>query len=116
VPSDVTGLGHLILGMRAAYTRCENAMAYARQTAGALANLPASTWIAYDLQAGTYVANAHANPEGRVRWYTQLSEILAPYITEQSSILEGGCGDATTMAGVLRYVKKTPKRKRVFDK
>lgn len=38
--SDVTELGRLILGMRAAYTRGENAMAYARQTAGAQGNVP----------------------------------------------------------------------------
>ena len=112
LPSDVTELGRLILGMRAAYARGENAMAYARQTAGALANSPASTLISYDLQAGTYVADARANPEERVRWCTQLSEILAPYITEQSSVLEVGCGEATTIAGVLKYLNKAQARSR----
>ena len=113
--SDVTELGSLILGMRAAYTRKENVMAYARQTAGALRNSSVATLIAYDLQAGRYIAAARANPEGRVRWCGQLSEILNPYITEQSSILEVGCGEATTLAGVLERLDNTPKHALGFD-
>jgi len=57
--ADVTELGRLILGMRAAYARGENAMAYARQTAGVLGNSPVSTLIAYEIQAGIYIASAH---------------------------------------------------------
>jgi len=113
--SDVTEMGRLILGMHAAYARGENAMAYARQTAGSLGNSPVSALIAYDLQAGTYISGARANPEGRVRWCGQLSKILDPYITEQSSILEVGCGEATTLAGVLKYLSKAPKHALGFD-
>jgi len=113
--SDVTELGRLILGMRAAYTRGDNVMAYARQAAGALGNSSISALIAYDLQAGTYIAGARANPEGRVLWCGQLSEILDPYITEQNSILEVGCGEATTMAGVLKYLNNAPKHALGFD-
>jgi ubiquinone/menaquinone biosynthesis C-methylase UbiE len=113
--SDVTELGSLILGMRAAYARKENAMAYARQTTGALKNSSVATLIAYDLQAGSYVAAARATPEGRVRWCGLLSEILNPYITEQSSILEVGCGEATTLAGVLKRLNNTPRHALGFD-
>ncbi len=113
--SDVTELGSLILGMRAAYARGENAMAYARQAAGVLDNSPVTTLIAYDLQAGTYVAIARADPDGPVRWCGQLAEIMSPYITEQSSILEVGCGEATTLAGVLKYLNNKPKHALGFD-
>lgn len=113
--SDAAELGRLILGMRAAYASGENAMTYARQTAGVLSNSPVSTLIAYDLQAGTYIAAARAEPEGRVQWCGQLSEIMNPHITEQSSILEVGCGEATTLAGVLKSLSKTPKHALGFD-
>ncbi len=113
--TDVTELGRLMLGMRAAYARGENAMEYARKTAGALGNSPASTLIAYDLQAGTYIAGARANPDARARWCGQLAEILNPYISTQSSILEVGCGEATTLAGVLKRLDKTPKHALGFD-
>lgn len=62
--SDVADLRHLILGMRAAYARGDNAMEYARQAASTAGNLTIATLIAYDLQAGSYIAGARANPEG----------------------------------------------------
>lgn len=107
--TDVGELGRLMLGMRAAYARGENAMGYARQTESALGNSPISTLIAYDLQAGTYIARARAHPDIRVRWCSQLASILNPYITKQSSILEVGCGEATTLAGVLKCLDNIPK-------
>lgn len=106
--TDVTELGRLMLGMRAAYARGENVMEYARQTTNVLANSPISTLIAYDLQAGAYIAGARANPEARIRWCSQLADILNPYVTRQSSILEVGCGEATTLAGALRCLNNTP--------
>ena len=113
--ADVTELGQLMLGMRAAYARGENVMEYARQTASALGNSPISTLIAYDLQAGTYIAGARANPEARLRWCNQLAGILNPYITKQSSVLEVGCGEATTLAGVLKHLNDTPRHALGFD-
>lgn len=114
-PADATELGRLMLGMRAAFARGENVMEYARQTTGVLGNSPIPTLIAYDLQAGTYVAGARANPEARVLWCDQLADILNPYITKQSSILEVGCGEGTTLAGVLKRLSNTPKHALGFD-
>ena len=113
--TDVTELGRLLLDMREAYARGENVMEFARQTAGTLSNSPISTLIAYDLQAGSYIAEARANPEWRARWCGQLADILNPYITRQSSILEVGCGEATTLAGVLKHLDNTPKHALGFD-
>ena len=113
--ADVTELGRLMLGMRAAYARGENVMEYARQTASVLGNSPISTLIAYDLQAGTYIAGARANPDARQRWCNQLAGILNPYITKQSSVLEVGCGEATTLAGVLKHLNDTPRHALGFD-
>lgn len=106
--SDVAELRHLILGMRAAYARGENAMEYARQAAGAIGNSVVATLIAYDLQAGSYVADARENPERNSRWCAQLAEILDPLLSRQSSLLEVGCGEATTLAGVLQRLANTP--------
>lgn len=106
--SDSDELRHLILGMRAAYERGENAMEYARQVAGTAGNSVAATLIAYDLQAGSYVAGARAKPEYNSRWCTQLAGILDPLLTSQCSLLEVGCGEATTLAGVLQRLNSTP--------
>lgn len=64
--------------------RKENVMAYARRTTGALRNSSVATLIAYDLQAGRDIAAARANPEGRVRWCGQLSEVLNQYVTKDA--------------------------------
>lgn len=106
--SDSEELRHLILGMRAAYARGENAMEYARQAAGMSGNSAVATLIAYDLQAGSYVAGVRENPEGNLRWCAQLADILDPLLTKQSSLLEVGCGEATTLAGVLQRLTNTP--------
>lgn len=106
--SDSEELRHLILGMRAAYARGENAMEYARQAAGMRGNSAVATLIAYDLQAGSYVAGVRENLEGNSRWCAQLAEILDPLLTKQSSLLEVGSGEATTLAGVLQRLTNTP--------
>jgi len=56
--ADVTELGRLIPGMRAAFTNGENVMEYARQRKDALGNSPIATLIAYDLQAESYISGA----------------------------------------------------------
>lgn len=106
--SDVAELRKLIMGMRAAYARGENAMAYARQALNSDDNSLVSALIAYDLQAGSYVASARENPEGNLRWCKQLAGILDPLLTKQGSLLEVGCGEATTLAEVLQHVVNKP--------
>lgn len=68
-----------------------------------------ATLIAYDLQVGSYVAGARENPEGNSRWCAQLAEILDPLLNKQSSLLEVGCGEATTLAGVLQHLTNMPR-------
>lgn len=106
--SDAEELRLLITGMRDAYVRGENAMEYARQTGSATGNSPVATLIAYDLQAGSYIAEAKSNPSANLRWCSQLAEIIDPFLSKQSSLLEVGCGEATTLAGVLHHVTNTP--------
>ena len=112
---DKSDLRARILDVKAAYARGENAMEFLRNVTGDSRNSVVSTLLAYDLQAGSYVANARANPEGRQLWCTQLSRILQPYLAERSSILEVGCGEATTLAGVLRSLKCAPSYALGFD-
>jgi hypothetical protein len=80
-----------IEGMVAAYSRGENVMAWARSNlAYDGANDIVSTLVAYDLQAGSYVANARTNPEFRDKWCAQLANLISPYIEPGDSILEVG--------------------------
>ena len=98
-------LGELIRGMRAAYARGDNAMAYAREALEAQGfdgrNQRLSTLVAYDLQAGTYIDATRKDPESNVRWCRQLAALIAPELPQGGSLLELGVGEATTLAGVL---------------
>lgn len=98
-------LANLIVGMRGAYVRGENAMAYAREALKIQGvegrNQRLATLIAYDLQAGAYVEGARANPVEKRRWCRQLADLIAPVLPKGGSLLEVGVGEATTLAGVL---------------
>ncbi|WP_419177001.1 class I SAM-dependent methyltransferase [Desulfosediminicola sp.] len=99
-------LAQLIIGMHAAFSRGENAMAWARANSkSGDKNSTVSTLIAYDLQSGSYVDAARKNPEYTNAWCEQLSELVKPYVDTGGRILEVGVGEGTTFAGVLRRLK-----------
>lgn len=102
--SDKEELGRIILGMRAAYARGDNAMAWARANSAFEDNTMVSTLVAYDLQAGTYVEWAREHPDYINGWCTQLAELLQPYVETGDRILEVGVGEATTLTGVMKAI------------
>ena len=113
--SDAGALRDLIAGMRAAYSRGLNAMEYARSVTGNAENLTTATLIAYDLQAGSYAAATRANPHENDRWCAQIAALVAPFVSAQTSILEIGCGEATTLAGVVHHLPLLPRSALGFD-
>lgn len=112
---DSSMLRELAIGMREAYQRGENAMEYARAKLGRETNLGVATLIAYDLQAGSYVRYALSDPDGRERWCSQLARIVDAVLPAAGNILEVGCGEATTLAGVLEHLHAKPARAFGFD-
>jgi SAM-dependent methyltransferase len=100
--SDVDGLKSYLIGMREAYSRGENTMAWARANASRSGNSLISTLIAYDLQAGSYVAEAESNPAYFQKWTRQLGQLVQPYLSAGDRVLEVGVGEATTLSGVIR--------------
>jgi SAM-dependent methyltransferase len=108
------GLSAIIRGMRTAYFAGGNAMEWCRDHLratedGALGNDPVATLVAYDLQAGSYIALAKATPETNERWCTQLARLLDGVAQEGDSLLEIGVGEATTLAGVIQKIAVTPR-------
>lgn len=103
--SDAAELGQLIIGMRAAYNRGENVMAWARVNTKRAENNLLSTLVAYDLQAGTYIESARKQPEFMTQWCAQLAELIRPYLDSGDNILEVGVGEATTLTGVIKQLE-----------
>lgn len=108
-------LRELLAAMRTAFARGDNAMEYARQMLGRNDNLAAATLIAYDLQAGAYVRHALADPESKLRWCTQLADLVAPHLPPGGSVMEVGSGEATTLAGLLAALPQRPASALGFD-
>jgi ubiquinone/menaquinone biosynthesis C-methylase UbiE len=100
--SDTNQIKSLILGMKEAFFRGENAMAWARKNVTSQENILTSTLIAYDLQAGSYRDIATKNPKYFREWSSQLANLIRPYIKPSDSILEVGIGEATTLSGVIK--------------
>lgn len=111
----VKDLRDLVIGMREAYARGENAMEFARRTLNRSDNLGAATLIAYDLQAGAYVRHALSDPDGKRRWCAQLADLIGPLMPEGGSVMEAGSGEATTLGGVLAALPRPPSRALGFD-
>lgn len=112
---DILQLKTFIVNMRAAFARGENAMEYARRELGEATNLPVATLIAYDLQAGSYVDLARSNPANNDKWCQQLSKLIAPFLVDSGSLLEVGCGEATTLAGMIKHLPVKPSAAYGFD-
>jgi ubiquinone/menaquinone biosynthesis C-methylase UbiE len=102
--SEAQDLRRLIIGMRDAYHRGENAMAFARSHSISDTNSVVSTLIAYDLQAGSYVAETRRNLDYNKNWCNQLAGLLQPFVESGDTILEVGVGEATTLAGVIKSI------------
>jgi hypothetical protein len=107
-------LRDLVLGMRTAYARGENAMEYARGkllengvAEAEFQNHLYATLIAYDLQSGSYVKNARENPRHKKKWCQQVAGLIEPFLPNNGLLLEVGVGEATTLAGVLDELEKT---------
>ncbi len=105
--TDAKDIGRVISGMRSAYMRGDNAMAWARANTNEIGNSVVSTLVAYDLQAGSYVANARANPIFVNNWCKQLASLIKPHVVSGDSVLEVGVGEATTLAGVIKSLESS---------
>lgn len=107
----------LIQKMRLAYQRGENAMACAREILGESENSLIATLISYDLQAGSYISAVKNNPEFQERWCHQVASIVNPLIKDkkQFTLLEVGCGEATTLRGVIEKLSHVPEYSLGFD-
>jgi len=88
--------------LKDAYLRGENITTLLRRQAGLDHNTAEIIEVAYDLQAGSYVAAMEA-PDmvaHKVLYAAEIARVIAD-LTAPSSVLEAGVGEATTLSGVL---------------
>jgi ubiquinone/menaquinone biosynthesis C-methylase UbiE len=71
--------------------------------------------VSYDLQAGTYIDFVEKNPEQPTRYAAELAEILNQHIKPNSSLLDVGTGELTTLSMVFSSLTQKPSNIFAFD-
>lgn len=100
---------------RSAYAEGRNVMRLFRDRDPDARNSADAVLIAYDLQSGSY-RQALDDPEHRAkieRYWSGVTRVLNEYPAD--SMLEAGCGEATTLLPVLSALDAPPARVAAFD-
>ena len=79
------------------YARGENLIAHLKGLEGRSHNTVEDILLSYDFQAGSYIREYEANPAYLDRYTAELAALLAR-LDPGSSLLEVGCGEATTLS------------------
>lgn len=72
-----------------------------RDHLGTNRNTPEAIEVAYDLQAGSYVAFAEENPEMIAAYARQLVSHLEPHLKQGDTLLDAGTGEMTNLTHIL---------------
>lgn len=94
--------------LRAAYESGANISQLLREASGSDGNSESTVEIAYDLQAGSYVA-AMDDPaflEVKGPYNAAVAKILGGFLDSGPRLLEVGVGEATTLAGVVTELRR----------
>jgi ubiquinone/menaquinone biosynthesis C-methylase UbiE/uncharacterized protein YbaR (Trm112 family) len=90
-----------IIAARDAFDSGKNVTEFLRDRRGTTTNPVEAIEIAYDLQTGTYVDCALADPAEWHRYTTEIAAHLAPVLRPGDTLLDAGTGEATTLVGLL---------------
>lgn len=108
-----------ILKMISAYKDGKNVMEFARDNFNSKGeNSIFSILLSYDLQSGSYnrlVNNDQKKSNFYTKWGKQLAEILLKFSDTNSSFLEVGCGECTSMKSILSHFDKGKSQFYGFD-
>lgn len=105
----------LVQRAQAVYRESGNISAFLRDEFSLKSNTPEIVEISYDLQAGSYVKSFYQNFDRRISYCAEVASYLNDYLTPDSSMVEVGCGEATTMSGVCQKLALAPKEVGGFD-
>ena len=99
--------------LKGLYKKGFNMMESLREQFGVDHNTPEIIRASYDMQSGSYIQAAEQNPSLFERYVKALAGVLNPL--DYDTILEIGCGEATTLANLIPELDKVPKRYFGFD-
>ena len=89
---------------RAAYKRGENVTDFLKSELGESTNSPEIIEIAYDLQAGSYIALSEEFPDRLGPYTEEMYSLLKPHLFENCTILDLGTGELTTLSPLANQI------------
>lgn len=104
-----------ILAAKKAYSEGRNITSLLRQQKNSDTNTAEIIEAAYDLQAGSYIRYVENNLETSVLYSAELAQILSQYIKPNSSLLDVGTGELTTLSLLLPELEQKPDNVFAFD-
>jgi ubiquinone/menaquinone biosynthesis C-methylase UbiE len=104
-----------ILAARKVYAEGKNVTDFLRTQKQVSHNTIEIIETAYDLQAGTYIEHAKKNAAWAKAFTGELAAVLDRHIGDQSSILDVGTGEMTTLDLVVQALSNKPRKIFAFD-
>lgn len=102
--SEYDKIYYLLERVKNAYENGENAMALARRLMDGNENDKVATLLSYDMQSGSYINAVKAQRKTWQMWCNQLASLVQPLLHASGTLLEVGCGECTTMSGVVKQL------------
>ena len=104
-----------ILAAKKAYREGKNITELLRHQKKLSHNTPEIIETAYDLQAGTYIEHITKNSKQACLYAAELAEILDNHIKPESTLLDIGTGELTTLSLMFSALKNKPQSIYAFD-
>lgn len=104
-----------LIEARAVYASGNNVTDYLRKKLNENVNTSEIIEIAYDLQAGSYTQYVNTNRRKAESYASELANFLKEHIDSQTSILDVGTGELTTLTLILNELKSSMSEVYAFD-
>ena len=86
------------------YAQGKNVTAYLRNRFNEEENTSEIIEIAYDLQAGSYIAGVSAQRQEAEDYACELAELIEPHVKSGDSLVDVGTGELTTLSLTLNNI------------
>lgn len=106
---------HDIVAAKAAYRDGKNITQFLKQNAGVTENSPDIIEVAYDLQAGSYVAIVSKDRSSLDLHTAELAGIIDRHVASDDHVLDIGTGELTTLSLIVQKLAVVPKNILAFD-
>ena len=105
----------LVAQARESYKNGGNIAKFLRESLQLNENTPEIIEISYDLQAGSYIEYIRQNTPHYHNYCAEIASYLDKHLDKDDSLLEIGCGEATTTFGVFQKLVNKPRHILGFD-